>query len=66
MNFLTSALDGGQWSASHSGRFTAGERVPRYPLDGGWVRPTAGLEAVAKMKNRNQTQVLQPVAYSLY
>jgi hypothetical protein len=29
---LTSALDGGEWSASRSGRFTQG-KSPRYPLD---------------------------------
>jgi hypothetical protein len=26
--FLTSALDGGEWSASHPGRFIPGERAP--------------------------------------
>jgi hypothetical protein len=26
---LTSALDGGEWSASHPGRFTPRERAPR-------------------------------------
>jgi hypothetical protein len=26
--FLISALDGGEWSASHPGRFTPGERAP--------------------------------------
>jgi hypothetical protein len=30
--FLTSALDGGEWSASHPGRFTPRE-IPWYPLD---------------------------------
>jgi hypothetical protein len=30
--FLTSALDGGEWSASLPGRFTPGKE-PRYPLD---------------------------------
>jgi hypothetical protein len=29
----TSALDGGEWSASSPGRFTPKERAPRYPLD---------------------------------
>jgi len=29
--FLTSALGGGEWSASHPGRFNPGERL-RYPL----------------------------------
>jgi hypothetical protein len=31
--FLTSALDGGQWSASRPSRFTPREGAPRYPLD---------------------------------
>jgi hypothetical protein len=26
--FLISALDGGEWSASHHGRFTPGEKAP--------------------------------------
>jgi hypothetical protein len=30
--FLTSALDGDEWSASGPGRFTPGERTPRYSL----------------------------------
>jgi hypothetical protein len=28
-HFLTSALDGGEWSASRPGRFTPRERTPR-------------------------------------
>jgi hypothetical protein len=28
MHSLTSALDGGKWSASHSGHFTPNERAP--------------------------------------
>jgi hypothetical protein len=31
--FLTSAVDGGEWSASRPGRFIARGRSPRYPLD---------------------------------
>jgi hypothetical protein len=31
--FLTSALDGGEWSASRPGRCTPGKRAPRYPFD---------------------------------
>jgi len=37
---LTSALDGGEWSASHPGRFT--HRL------GDWMGTRAGLNAVAK------------------
>jgi hypothetical protein len=33
-SFLTSALDGGEWSASRPGRaFTPRGKDPRYPLD---------------------------------
>jgi hypothetical protein len=31
--FLTSALVGGEWSVSRSGRFIFWEKLPRYPLD---------------------------------
>jgi hypothetical protein len=32
MHSLTSALDGGEWSASHPGHFPQG-KTPWYPLD---------------------------------
>jgi hypothetical protein len=41
---LTSALAGGQWSASRPGRFTPGERGPSTHWIGGWVDSRAGLE----------------------
>jgi hypothetical protein len=37
--FLTSALDGGQWSASRHCRFTLEERTPGTHWIGGWVGP---------------------------
>jgi hypothetical protein len=43
--FLTSALDGGEGSASRSGRFTLIERVAGAHCIRGWVGPTAGLDA---------------------
>jgi hypothetical protein len=43
--FLTSAIDGGEWPSSCPGRFTPGERAPRYPLDRSWVGPRDGLGA---------------------
>jgi hypothetical protein len=46
--FLTLALDGGEWSASRPGHFTAGERAPDTHWIGGWVGPRAGLNAVKK------------------
>jgi hypothetical protein len=37
--FLTSALVGGEWSASRPGRFTTSERAPGTHWLGGWVGP---------------------------
>jgi hypothetical protein len=43
--FLTSALAGSEWSASHPGRFSPGTlRI------GGWVGPRAGLHDMEKRK----------------
>jgi hypothetical protein len=47
---LTSALDGGEWSASRTGRFTPRERAPGTHWIGGWVSPRAVLDAVVKRK----------------
>jgi hypothetical protein len=43
------ALDGGEWSASRSGRFVTGVRAPGWIE--GWVGPRAGLDAAVKRKN---------------
>jgi len=51
--FLTSVLDGGEWLDLRPSRFIAGERVPGNYWLGGWVCPTAGLDAVAKRKIPN-------------
>jgi hypothetical protein len=48
--FLTSALAGGEWSASRPGRFTPGERAPGAHLIGGWMNPRAGLEDLERKK----------------
>jgi hypothetical protein len=48
--FLTSALVGGEWLASHLGRFTPGERAPSTHWIGGWVDPRAGLDDVERTK----------------
>jgi hypothetical protein len=45
---LTSALSGGEWSASRPGRFTPWERAPGTHWIGGWVDPGAGLDDVRK------------------
>jgi hypothetical protein len=47
--YLTSSLDGAEWSASHSGRFTPGERAPGTLWIVGWVGPRAGLDDVEKI-----------------
>jgi hypothetical protein len=43
---LTSALDGGEWSASRHGRCTPKERTPGTSWIGGWVGPRTVLNAV--------------------
>jgi hypothetical protein len=48
--FLTSSLDGGEWSASHPGYFTPRERATGTYLKGGWMGPRAGLDMVLKRK----------------
>jgi hypothetical protein len=48
MHSLTSALDGGEWSASRPGRFPPRDRAPGTHWIGGWVGPRAGLDAVSK------------------
>jgi hypothetical protein len=67
--FLTSALDGGEWSASRPGLFTSRERTPGTRWIGGWVGPRAGLDAVVKRKipslrrkSNPRTPIVQPVA----
>jgi hypothetical protein len=50
-SFPTSALDGGEWSASRPGRaFTPEERTPGTQCTGGWVGPRAGLDTEARGK----------------
>jgi hypothetical protein len=48
--FLSSVLDGGEFSASHTGRFTPRERAPGTHWIEGWVGPRAGLNTVVKRK----------------
>jgi hypothetical protein len=43
--FLTSTLDGSEWSASRPGKFSPGERDPT-----GWVGPRAVLDGKEKRK----------------
>jgi hypothetical protein len=48
--FLTSALYGGEWSASRPGRFTPGEGAPGAHWLGSWVGAEDGLDDVEKRK----------------
>jgi hypothetical protein len=68
-HFLTSALDGGEWTASRPGRFTPRERVPSIHWIGGWVGPRAVLDTVMKRKipsprreSKPRIPIVQPVA----
>jgi hypothetical protein len=55
---LTSALDGGEWSASRPGRFTPRERDPGTHLIGDWVGPRDILDVVVKRKIPSPCQEL--------
>jgi hypothetical protein len=61
--FLTSALVGGEWSASRPGKFTPGTH-----WTGGWVGSRAGLDDVEKrnslpyLGSNSDPSVVQPVA----
>jgi hypothetical protein len=66
---LASALDGGEWSASRSGRFIPRERAPGTHWIRGWAGPRAVLDAVVKRKipspcrkSNPRTPIVQPVA----
>jgi hypothetical protein len=54
--FLTSALVGGEWSASRPGHFTPGERAPRTHWIGRWVDPRAGMDDVEKILDPTRTR----------
>jgi hypothetical protein len=47
-SFLTSALDGREWSASCASRFTPGVRDHGTHWIGGWVGLRAGLDTVTR------------------
>jgi hypothetical protein len=48
--FLTSAVAGGELSASHPSRFTPGESAPGTHWIGGWVGPRTSLINMEKRK----------------
>jgi hypothetical protein len=70
--FLTCALGAGEWSASWHDRFILGENVAGIHWIGGWLGPSAGVDAVVKRKNPfiappgYWSPVVQPVAQSWY
>jgi hypothetical protein len=45
---LTSALDGGEWTASRPSRYTPEDRAPGTHWIGSWVGPEAGLDAMKR------------------
>jgi hypothetical protein len=49
--FLTSALTGGDWSASRLCRFIPGEGATSNHWIGGWVSPRVGLDNVENRKS---------------
>jgi hypothetical protein len=63
--FLTSALVGGEWSASRPGYLTPGERDPGTHWIEGCVDPRVGLDNVEKILDPTVIRtpsVVQPVA----
>jgi hypothetical protein len=58
--FLTSALDGGEWSASRPGRFTPRDRAPGIHWIGGWVGPRAVLDTGGEEKNSQPLPGIEP------
>jgi hypothetical protein len=67
--FLTSVLDGGEWSASRPSRFTPKEITPGTHWIGGWVGSRAVLDAVVKRKipiprreSNPRTPIVQPIS----
>jgi hypothetical protein len=66
--FLTSALAGGEWSASRPGRFIPGERARGTHWIGGWADARAGLDGLENKiswtywDSNSDPSVVQPVA----
>jgi hypothetical protein len=66
--FFTSALDGGEWSASRLYRFTPGDTARCTYWKGSWVGPRVGLGRCGENKKKsctagNRTQAVQPVVH---
>jgi hypothetical protein len=64
-SFSTSALNGGERSASRPGRaFTPGERTYGTHCTGGWVGPRAGLDTRLEEKSFDPAGDRTPIARS--
>jgi hypothetical protein len=70
---LTSALDGGEWSPLHPGRFTPQGKSPWYPLDRrlGGPQSRSGRRGEEKIpsprrESNPMTPIFQPVAHRLW
>jgi hypothetical protein len=67
-SFLTSELDGGEWSASCRGRFPLREKAPGAHWIRRWVGPRAGPGALmrnipsTRRDSKPKTSIVQPVA----
>jgi len=48
--FLTSVVDGGEWSASRSSHFTPGEEIPVIHWIGDWVDHRANVDVVVRRR----------------
>jgi hypothetical protein len=57
---LTSALDGGEWSVSRTGRLAPRERAPGTYWIGGWVGPRAVLDPVKRIPWLVKWQLASP------
>jgi hypothetical protein len=62
--FLTSALVGGEWSASRPCRFTPRVKAPSTHWIGGWVGPRAGLDDVEKILDPTGTRTPTPQPFT--
>jgi hypothetical protein len=68
--FLTSALDGGEWSASRPRRFTPEETALGTHCLGDWVGPTADMDVMERRKisfpyqeSNPDSSAVQPATY---
>jgi hypothetical protein len=64
--FLTTALAGGEWSASRPGCFTPEKRATNTHWIGGWVNPRTALEDVEKRNTSPYPNGLRWVDFSKF